>query len=215
MAITTILFDFGGVFTHSPFTAVDEYADSIGASGETIQRLVFGAYDSDSDHPWHRMERGELTLEEGRRAIAGLSRDAGREVDIFEVLLLLGRGGGGVREALVDYTRQLNEAGYRLGIITNNLREFRDGWRSLVPVDELFHFVVDSCEVGMRKPDPAIYRHALELAGAAPEQAVFLDDAPGNVRAAADIGMHAIHVSADEQRTIDELRALLERSGRQ
>lgn len=213
MAITAVLFDFGGVFTHSPFAAVDEYAGSIGAGAEEIHRLVFGAYDRDSDHPWHRMERGELTLDEGRREIAGLSREAGREVDIFEVLALLGRGGGGVRQALVDYTRELNKDGYILGIITNNLREFRDGWRSLVPVDELFHFVVDSSEIGMRKPDPAIYRHALERAGVEPPGAVFLDDAPGNVRAAADLGLHAIHVSADERRTIAELRALLGRAG--
>jgi putative hydrolase of the HAD superfamily len=82
-------------------------------------------------------------------------------------------------------------------------------WRSLVPVDELFDAVVDSSEVGMRKPNPAIYHHALEqLGGIAPEHAVFLDDSPGNVEGARRAGLQGILVT-DPLDAVAELDALL------
>jgi putative hydrolase of the HAD superfamily len=74
--------------------------------------------------------------------------------------------------------------------------------------------IVDSCEVGMRKPNPAIYLHALDLlGGVAPERAVFLDDAPGNVAGARRAGLHAMLVDAAEPSgALAELDGLLERS---
>jgi len=79
-----------------------------------------------------------------------------------------------------------------------------------VPVDDLFEVIVDSSEVGMRKPNPAIFRHALELLGVAPDRAVFLDDAPGNVAGAQAAGLHGILVdAADPVPALDELAALL------
>ena len=90
------------------------------------------------------------------------------------------------------------------------MREGSAAWRSLVPVDELFDVVVDSSEVGMRKPNPAIYHHALEaLGGIPPDEAVFLDDSPGNVEGARRAGLHAILVETPEQ-AIKDLTALLD-----
>ena len=81
----------------------------------------------------------------------------------------------------------------------------------MLPVDELFDVVVDSTEVGMRKPNPAIYHHALDLLDDVPPgQAVFLDDSPGNVEGARRAGLHAIHVETPDQ-ALAELDALLRR----
>jgi putative hydrolase of the HAD superfamily len=77
-------------------------------------------------------------------------------------------------------------------------------------VDTISELVIDSSEVGIRKPDPAIYRLALErLGGIEPERSVFLDDAPGNVRAAEDLGMHAILVGDDPAPALAELEEVL------
>jgi putative hydrolase of the HAD superfamily len=114
-----------------------------------------------------------------------------------------------VHDQVVDRIRELRAAGYRLGLITNNVREGSATWRALVPVDELFEVVVDSSEVGMRKPNPAIFHHALELLGVDdPAEAVFLDDAPGNVAGARRAGLHAIHVD-DPDDALAALDALL------
>ena len=83
-------------------------------------------------------------------------------------------------------------------------------WRSLVPIDELFDVVIDSSEVGMRKPSRAIYELTLErLGGVAPDEAVFLDDVASNVEGAQAAGLHGIVVDDPPNRAIDELDELL------
>src|SRR5262249_32714140 len=87
----------------------------------------------------------------------------------------------------------------------NNVREWEARWRAMVPVDELFDVVVDSGFVGMRKPDPAIYRLTCERLGVAPEACVFVDDVEPNCSAAADVGMTAV-VFRSNQQAIAEMR---------
>ena len=137
-----------------------------------------------------------------------LGLEAGVEVDFAPLQAMLGEMT--IHDDIVERARQLRAEGYRVGLITNNVREASAAWRALVPVDELFEVVVDSSEVGMRKPNPAIYHHALALLGdVAPEQAVFLDDSPGNVAGARRAGLHAIHVVTPAQALaeLDELLA--------
>ena len=111
---------------------------------------------------------------------------------------------------LVERVRTLKTDGYTTGIITNNVAEFGDGWRGLIPVDELFDFVVDSSSVGVRKPDPRIFQLALQqLEDVPPERAVFLDDYQANVDAARALGLNAITVGADLAAVIRELDELL------
>src|SRR5262249_25661262 len=109
-----------------------------------------------------------------------------------------------------EATRRLRARGLLTALVTNNAREFSRGWRAMIPIAELFDAVIDSCEVGVRKPDPAIFSLALrELGGVAPEHAVFLDDFPGNVAAARRIGMHGVLVDDDPTRALAELELLL------
>jgi epoxide hydrolase-like predicted phosphatase len=209
VAIRAVLFDFGGVYTPSPFSVFAEAAAELGAAPERVVGLVFGPYDSDTDHPWHRLERGELTLLDARAQIIALAAADGLELDPLAILARMG-GGRRARDAMVAATRRVRERGVRTALVTNNAREFRDGWRSLVPVAELFDAVIDSSEVGVRKPDPAIFALALrELGGIAPEHAVFLDDFPGNVAAARRLGMHGVLVESDPAPALAELERLV------
>ena len=114
--------------------------------------------------------------------------------------------GAAIRDDVVERARALRAGGHRLGMITNNVAEFRELWRAMLPLDELFDVVIDSSEVGMRKPDPRIFHLALErLGGVDPARSVFLDDYPGNVVAAEAVGMHGILVEADHQPAIARL----------
>ena len=88
------------------------------------------------------------------------------------------------------------------------MREFGDGWRQTIPVDELFDVVVDSCEVGARKPEPRYFRLALERIGIEPEEAVFLDDMESNVAGARAVGIRGIHVTSPDQAIAELERAL-------
>ncbi len=207
--LKAVLFDFGGVFTDSPFHAFSAYAARIGASDEQVTDIVFGGYGIDGDHPWHQVERGEISLENARADILALGKEQGLNVDIWEVFMAMAENGGGLRHELVDYVRKIRASGLATGIITNNVVEFRDHWRGMLPVDELFDFVVDSSEVGMRKPNPAIFEKALEMGGLRPEQALFLDDFEGNVIAASALNIQSILVDGDGMKTIADLEEIL------
>ena len=83
----------------------------------------------------------------------------------------------------------------------------RDGW------DDMFDGVVISGEVGMRKPEPRIFEHALGLIGLPPQQCVFIDDIDANVVAARALGISGIHHVA-VQETLAELERLFDLSFR-
>ena len=205
-SVEAVLFDFGGVFMPSPFAAVRAFGVRQGIDPERALALLFGAYDRDTDHPWHRLERGELSLVAARQAIMDLGAPEHR-IDLFEAL-------GSLRDTTVradvcEIAREARARGVKTAIVTNNIREFGDGWRAMLPVDELFDVVVDSAHVGVRKPDPRIFRLALDRLGAAPEAAVFLDDFHGNVAAAERLGMRGILVEEDHRPAMQALRALL------
>ncbi|MCG8590791.1 MAG: HAD family phosphatase [Proteobacteria bacterium] len=207
--LEAVLFDFGGVFTESPFHLLHSASRAADAPPERVFDIVFGPYDRDTDHPWHQLERGQKTLMEARNEILALGAQEDLETDLFQLLGKL--GGSQPREAVVARTRALREAGFRTALVTNNVPEFREAWRRMIPVEELFHAIVDSSEVGVRKPDPAIYRLALEQLGVAPERALFLDDYEGNVRAAEAVGLHGLLVEADPGSALAALDRLLAR----
>ena len=106
--------------------------------------------------------------ERTEREIRDRSTAAGyAPVEPLDVLAAMASGSG-VRDFMVDLVREVREAGHRTGIVTNNVAEFREFWRPMLPLDELFDDVVDSSEVGVRKPNSEIYRLACERLGVEP-----------------------------------------------
>ncbi|MEO5841118.1 MAG: HAD-IA family hydrolase [Acidimicrobiales bacterium] len=112
--------------------------------------------------------------------------------------------------------RALRASGLRMGIVTNNVREFSERWRRLIPVDELFDDIVDSSAVGVRKPNPDIYHLALRRLGVTrPGSATFLDDFAPNVDAAIAIGLHGVVVDEDPRSELAAIDLIIaEASGR-
>jgi putative hydrolase of the HAD superfamily len=109
---------------------------------------------------------------------------------------------------VVQLVHDLRDAGIKRGVLTNNVREFRDVWRAMLPFDELFDDIVDSHEVGMRKPNPQIYQLALARLDASAATTAFLDDMAANVEAAAGVGMIGIVVDEDPRDAVAEVRRL-------
>jgi epoxide hydrolase-like predicted phosphatase len=208
--VDAVVYDFGGVFMASPFEAIRTAGAGKGIAYDEALTIVFGEYAQDTDHPWHRIERGEITLEDARLQIEALGREAGHEIEFFEMLRAIGSDGQ-PRVAMIECVRRVRAAGLRTGLLTNNIAEGREFWRPMLPLDELFDVVVDSSEVGMRKPNPAIYLHTLALLGDLdPARVAFLDDFAGNVAAADALGMVGILVEADPTSAIAAVDALLD-----
>ena len=211
-AYELVLWDFGGVFTASPFHGTGEYAAELGTTRQELAEVVLGYGVPDGDHPWHRLERGELPMVDAARLVTDHAASLGLEgFDLGSFFSSMG-GLGSVdhRESMLAVVARVGAAGIRNVMVTNNIAEMADHWRTLIP-EGLFDGVVDSSQVGVRKPDRAIYELALRTGpGAAPERAVFLDDHPANVEAARALGITGILVGADPRDAADELLALLE-----
>jgi epoxide hydrolase-like predicted phosphatase len=208
VTIDAVLWDFGGIFTPSPFGALHAYAEAEGVDPAELSDLLFGPYDADTDHAWHRLERGELSFVDALQEIMAEAKARGVPLDLGAVFTAM--VGSDDRSAVVETVRTVRARGVRTAIVTNNIREYGDMWRTLVPVDELFDVVVDSSEEGVRKPDPQIFLLTLDRLGVSdPARVVFLDDFDGNVAAARALGMHTILVGADPHPAMAELLALL------
>lgn len=187
-----VFFDFGGVFIPSPFAAMGAAAERLGMAEADLVAAVFGPYDVDTDHPWHRLERGELSFDDARTEIGDLSEASGLvRLDPLVALADLAVGHT-VRDFMVDAVRDLRARGIRTGVITNNIAEFGTTWRAMIPVDELFDDIVDSSSVGVRKPDAAIYLLACERLGVEPSASLFIDDFQGNVDGAHAAGLRGV-----------------------
>jgi len=209
-SVTTVIFDLGGVLSSSgrALDVVKRFPDH---PADEVMAVMLGDYAADTDHPWHRLERGEISLADYRSAVGRLIGEAGftmrepepstpRQGLNFEFVR---------SDDMFRLVHDLRDHGCRLGVLTNNIREFRDRWRSIMDFDTLFDDVVDSHEVGMRKPHRSIYELSLSRLGAQPHEAAFLDDMEVNVRAASALGMHGVLVELDQRPAIERVRSLV------
>jgi putative hydrolase of the HAD superfamily len=205
-----VIFDLGGVIMKNggPRDFTSRYPDHDPAM---IAELIMGPHHLDTDHPWHRVERGEITLAECRSLTKQLLDDAG-VVASTPPAKPASSGGAAftfqLNDDMVQFIHDLKEAGRPIAILTNNVKEFREWWWPLMDFESIFDAIVDSHEVQMRKPNPEIYRLTMNRIGAIPERTVFLDDLHANVEAANAVGMHGVHVEEDSMPAIAKARAL-------
>ncbi len=203
-----VIFDFSGVMVSSAFDAIGAAAADHAMDEDTFLEYLLGPYAEDTDHAWHKAERGEIGIMDWFTDTMARAESDGIGLDLSFMTSMLGELE--VYDVMVDAVRRIHDDGYRTALLTNNIAEGRDSWRPLLPLDELFDDVVDSSEVGMRKPNPMIYKLVLDrLGGVAPERAVMLDDHPGNCGGARHAGMQAILVE-DPATAVDELMHLLD-----
>jgi putative hydrolase of the HAD superfamily len=186
------IFDLGGVLTTSVLESFSVFERELGVPEGSLVR-AFGRAASGGEPDFHLLETGRLTEAEYYRRLGIHLRDVtGIEVTLPE-------DPGAVRRALWGSLRPNEEMieavrgiarHYPVGLLTNNVREW-GRWRGIYPV-ELFRVVVDSSDVGMRKPDAEIFRLVCERLGVLPERAAFVDDIPANVDGASAVGLKAI-----------------------
>lgn len=215
-AIEAVIFDYGGVISVRLLGDLSDFESAMGYPLGSVRELMFGpaAADGAVPHDFHRLETGHLSLAD---YLTGLERRApdvlGRPLDLEAYRAFTAASAIAVHWPVVHRVRRLRDDGVRLALLTNNVREFGGSWRATFPVDELFPTVVDSSEVGMRKPDPAIYEHTCALLDVEPSAAVFLDDLPENVATAAALGLETVQFGVDPVASLADLDAILDRRG--
>jgi putative hydrolase of the HAD superfamily len=210
-AIRAVISDFGGVLTNRLIEAFAAFQDETGISTEQLGRGMQRVAERDGEYPLFRLERGEVSEREFLEDLAwGLEPELGHRPTLhrfreiyFEALH--------PNEPMLALMRELRDRDFRMAILTNNVREWEELWRSKLPLDEIFEVIVDSAWVGMRKPQPEIYELTIERLGdgLVPSDCLFVDDNELNVEAARELGMTAVQFHSTEQ-AIEEIRAAID-----
>lgn len=113
-----------------------------------------------------------------------------------------------VNPHMFELFHEVKAAGIKAAILTNNTVEWETPWRRMVGLDDVTDCIIDSCKVGLRKPDPRIFALAARTLGVEDRGCVLIDDVEENCTAARDAGWQAIHFK-DSLEVRDAVRALL------
>ena len=209
MSITTVIFDFGGVITASPFEAFNRLEAERGLPRDFVRRVNAANPD---DNAWAKFERAEIDAAAFDALFAAEARALGHELEGEAVLAVIA---GAVRPDMVAALDTLKARGLRIGCITNNVPGGKMGIKgagmarseqaanAVAAIMARFEHVIESSKAGVRKPDPRIYLMMCEKLGVEPSECVYLDDLGINCKPAAMLGMHAIKVTSGEQALAD------------
>ncbi|HSL29470.1 MAG TPA: HAD family phosphatase [Anaerolineales bacterium] len=198
MTIKAVFFDLGGVIVRTEFQAPrQQLADRLGIDYDDLNKLVF---DSDTST---RASVGEISSEEHWiSVIQRLRRPAEERQSIRDEFF----AGDIVDRTLIEYIRSLRPR-YKIGLISNAWGDLRD-FIVREKFDDAFDKMIISAEVGAMKPEPKIFRIALEQFGVKPREAVFVDDFYVNIEGCEKVGIQGIHFK-DPETTLQQLKRLL------
>ena len=206
--IEAVLWDFGGVFTTSPFEAFNRFEASRGLP-ENFIRTVNSS--NIHDNAWAKFESSEIDVDEFDETFLREAKALGHSVRGKDVLALLA---GEFRPRMARVLSECKRH-FKVGCITNNMKNTptlaapsavapnpERAARTAAILDQ-FDVVVESSVEGIRKLDPRIYRLACDRLGVLPENAVFLDDLGINLKPARAMGMITIKVVTEDQAITD------------
>jgi putative hydrolase of the HAD superfamily len=207
--VKAVLWDFGGVFTTSPFDAFNRYERERGLPADIIRRVNSVNPDANA---WARIERSEVDAATFDRLFAEEAKSLGYAIPGKDVLALLS---GDLRPRVVDAFKAC-KVKFRVGCITNNaptgkgagMSSSSEKARQIAEVFAQFDHVIESSKAGVRKPDPRIYHMMCEALGVQPAQCVYLDDLGINLKPARDMGMTTIKVVSEDQLLSDLSKAV-------
>jgi putative hydrolase of the HAD superfamily len=200
-----VIWDFGGVLTSSPFEAFTRFETERGLPSDIIRRTNAANH---LENAWAKFERAEVDIETFDRLFAAESLALGAEVRGKDVLPLIA---GDLRPEMVEALRRIKSR-FKTGCLTNNLPANAigsAGGRTLyiAEVMALFDHIIESAKIGLRKPDPKIYRMMVEALGVDPKRCIYLDDLGINLKPAREMGMTTIKVVSAKQ-ALAELEAV-------
>ncbi|GAA0396320.1 hypothetical protein Acor_49080 [Acrocarpospora corrugata] len=205
-----VIIDWGGVLTTGLAEAIEEWlaADRIDGSRyrDVMRELILHAYEgaADGENTIHALERGEISAADFELDLAARLLTLDGVPPVAEGLLTRMFAGFRPVESMNDMLRHARAAGVRTCLLSNSWANDypRDNW------PDLFDKIVISGEVGMRKPEPRIFHHALDLLALTPADCVFIDDIQANITAAQSLGIHGLHHTTPTT-TITHLESLI------
>ncbi len=215
--IRAAVFDYGGVLLAGGPSDVVAFGARVGLPEDAwrpLRREFFG-----NDGIWARLERGEATYDEFTAELRRAVEAAGGRVSDEQAATFMGSHdpmgqAARLRPAMLEAVRRLRRC-IPTALLTNNVREWRSGWKQVLQPETLFDVVIDSSEVGARKPEPRIYEITRERLDVPHDSIFFLDDIGQNLKAAKALGWTTVlHEDTDAVLAVlDRLAASVEARG--
>ncbi|MHC1739614.1 MAG: HAD family hydrolase [Anaerolineaceae bacterium] len=197
--IEAVIFDMGGVILRSEdLTERTRLAKSYGLTLDQLQELVFESETA------HLATLGKITEVDHWKTIKDTLNVPEEKRTAFEEAFW---AGDRVDHELVNFLGSLRPK-IKTGLLSNAWAGAREALIEKYACRNVFDTLVFSCEVGLAKPDPAIYELILERMKVKPEAAIFLDDFQRNLDAAAQLGIHAVRF-INQAQAITDIKALL------
>ena len=208
MNYKAIIWDFGGVITSSPFEAFNDFEKKNDLPLDLIRNINSENPDKNA---WAKFESNIVSIEEFDELFYQEANAKGYDVKGKEIIKLLS---GSIRDNMVEFLKELKGT-YKLGCITNNVKplekDIREDSNAAASKEAmlLFDHIIESSKVGIRKPNPEIYKMSCNALKVNPSNCIYLDDLGINLKPARELGMTTIKV-IDPEEAIKEVRNLLE-----
>ncbi|WP_052914688.1 HAD family hydrolase [Protofrankia coriariae] len=192
--IGAVVFDVGGVLCPSPVGEFEKVDAEYGLPAGTVMSFVRGG------ELFARCETGRMPIAEFyRRCSSAIAEKHHVDVPAQRLdAMLWACMGDSVRPEMVALVVEVKAAGYQTALLTNIFAERRDWLHTLLPAGTIDAYG-DSSELGLRKPDPTIYRRLLAMLGRGPREVAFVDDFPENLVPARDLGMVGVLYESSRQ----------------
>jgi len=208
MNYKAIIWDFGGVITSSPFEAFNDFEKKNDLPLDLIRNINS---ENPDQNAWAKFESNIVSIEEFDELFYQEAKAKGYDVKGKEIIKLLS---GSIRNNMVEFLKELKGT-YKLGCITNNVKplekDIREDSNAVASKEAmlLFDHIIESSKVGIRKPNPEIYKMSCNALKVNPSDCIYLDDLGINLKPARELGMTTIKV-IDPEEAINEVRNLLE-----
>ena len=207
---SSIFWDFGGVITSSPFEAFNHFEKENNLPNNLIRKINSTNHKSNA---WALLEQSIISIDEFDDLFLKESKAMGAEIKGKDVLMLLK---GKIRPKVVKILKKFRELGFVQACLTNNFNSegqdnsaLDEGNIERLEILKIFDHVIESKNIGLRKPDLSFYQYALDSTSCDPKKTIFLDDLGINLKPAKSIGMSTIKVTSEKQ-LINDLEKILE-----
>lgn len=201
MDLQAVIFDYGEVLSGPPDPKAHRRLLEISGLAEEPFEKAYWAHRLDYD----------ADILNGQTYWQTVAQDTGVQFSPEQIIQLLEVDATmwmNLNPAMLAWIPRIKEAGFRLGILSNMGDGVLDYLRPRFSWLEQFDHLTWSCELGVVKPDPAIYLHTLKKLNVKPEQALFIDNLQKNI-----VGAEAVGLQAALFENVEQLQSDLARRG--
>jgi len=209
--IGAAVFDMGGVILAGGPSDVRAFGARVGLDAKSwseLRRDIFG-----NEGAWAAIERGEISFERFCSEMSRRIRERGGTVDSRLASQFMGDRAEAeqrkrLRKKVIAAIKSIRTR-MPTALLTNNIVEWRPTWSRILDVESMFDVIVDSSEIGMRKPETRIYEHTRSALGVEHHEIFFVDDLGQNLKSARDLGWQTL-LYTDTDRVLGVLERIVD-----